>query len=250
MYEDGTFTETDLIVPVLYVLKKEEGLTPSEITNALLRFLVLTGKDAQINPDRNDSYFSQKVRNLLGSHTNNNMHMYVSREHHRYYLTNAGKQLIDNRLTELEELFSGNYSSNDVNKTISHLSDNDSTVVCIEDNSRNISEGKVTQKQVLGRTRSKELREKAIEYYRDENGRLKCIVCGFDFETHYGIHGRDYIEIHHEVPICAYTTEGKTEFLSEAINHVKPLCANCHRMVHRKPQNPLSIEELKKIYHQ
>ena len=27
---------------------------------------------------------------------------------------------------------------------------------------------------------------------------------------------------------------------------MKPLCANCHRMIHRQ-KNPLSIEELKRI---
>ena len=31
------------------------------------------------------------------------------------------------------------------------------------------------------------------------------------------------------------------------IKNVKPLCANCHRMIHRNPIKPITIEELKEI---
>lgn len=70
-----------------------------------------------------------------------------------------------------------------------------------------------------------------------------CEGCGFDFEDAYGERGKDYIEIHHAVP------------LSKPDESVNPnpardfvvLCSNCHRMVHRKKDETLSLEELRKL---
>ena len=59
--------------------------------------------------------------------------------------------------------------------------------------------------------------------------------------------GKGFIEIHHEKPICQYDENGTEVFISEAIKYVKPLCANCHRMIHRKKNNPITIDELKNI---
>lgn len=58
-----------------------------------------------------------------------------------------------------------------------------------------------------------------------------CQACGFDFETHYGELGRDYIEAHHLRPLSdleegkPITFDVKTDFAV--------LCANCHRMIHK-----------------
>jgi 5-methylcytosine-specific restriction protein A len=52
-------------------------------------------------------------------------------------------------------------------------------------------------------------------------------VCAFDFEAAYGGRGREYIEVHHTLPLHA-SGETKTK-LSDLVL----LCANCHRMVHR-----------------
>lgn len=90
------------------------------------------------------------------------------------------------------------------------------------------------------------MRDAAIEYY-SKQGMVRCEVCGFSFEEKYGEIGKDYIEIHHEKPICEYDVEGNTQFISEAVKNVKPLCANCHRMIHRNSLKPITIEELKQI---
>jgi predicted HNH restriction endonuclease len=66
-----------------------------------------------------------------------------------------------------------------------------------------------------------------------------CEVCGFDFEKTYGTHGEGFIEMHHLYPIASGTRSTKLE-------DVRPVCANCHRMLHRGPKL-LSIEELKDI---
>lgn len=67
-----------------------------------------------------------------------------------------------------------------------------------------------------------------------------CTVCGMSFEDKYGKIGRNFIEIHHLIPISTYKTQTKINPLTDLI----PLCSNCHAIIHKK-QPPYSIEELK-----
>jgi len=39
--------------------------------------------------------------------------------------------------------------------------------------------------------------------------------------------------------------DGFESYIDEAIKKVKPVCPNCHRMIHRDVKKPLSISELK-----
>ena len=69
-----------------------------------------------------------------------------------------------------------------------------------------------------------------------------CQVCGFNFESNYGELGRHFIEAHHLTPLHQYTESGTV-----ALNATKDfavLCANCHRMVHRKRSRTLSVADL------
>lgn len=67
----------------------------------------------------------------------------------------------------------------------------------------------------------------------------KCTVCKFDFGKTFGIHGAGFIEVHHLEPIA----NGKRK---TTIEDVRPVCSNCHRMIHRGNEL-LSIKDLKKI---
>lgn len=69
-----------------------------------------------------------------------------------------------------------------------------------------------------------------------------CIVCAFDFGRTYGDHGKDFIHVHHLTPI----SEVGMEYLVDPINDLRPVCPNCHAMLHRGPKT-LSIEELKSL---
>ncbi|MES3091908.1 HNH endonuclease [Sphingomonas aerolata] len=69
-------------------------------------------------------------------------------------------------------------------------------------------------------------------------GALACEVCGFDFEAAYGGLGAGYIEVHHTKPVHMLTPGTKTKLADLAL-----LCANCHRMMHRK-QSPIDLELL------
>ena len=92
-------------------------------------------------------------------------------------------------------------------------------------------------------------KKRLVSYYeRKQNLRAKailihgttCKVCQFNFKDNYGEHGEDYIEVHHLVPI--HTLDKLTKVNPETDMVV--LCANCHRMIHRKKYSPLSIEDL------
>ena len=58
--------------------------------------------------------------------------------------------------------------------------------------------------------------------------RLKCEVCGFDFEQRYGSIGHGFAEVHHKDPLASSTGRRRVGLKQVAI-----VCSNCHRMLHR-----------------
>jgi 5-methylcytosine-specific restriction protein A len=68
-----------------------------------------------------------------------------------------------------------------------------------------------------------------------------CVVCGFSFEKTYGERGRDYIHVHHLDPLAR--AGGEVEVDPE--RDLRPVCANCHAMIHRG-LDMLTLEELKR----
>jgi 5-methylcytosine-specific restriction protein A len=71
-----------------------------------------------------------------------------------------------------------------------------------------------------------------------EAGVLACEVCGFDFKAVYGALGEGYIEVHHTKAVHTLGPGSRTSLTDLAL-----LCANCHRMAHRK-RLPLSLAEI------
>ncbi|WP_296311004.1 HNH endonuclease [Winogradskyella sp. UBA3174] len=71
---------------------------------------------------------------------------------------------------------------------------------------------------------------------------LKCSACGFNFQNFYGDWGKGFIEVHHIQPLSE--NKGK-EIETNPKTDLEVLCANCHRMVHRKKGITLSLQELK-----
>src|SRR5688572_16362568 len=62
-------TEPDLILPALYVIQRQPGITTGELIQELRAIFKPTGEDAEILHGRNDDKFSQIVRNLVSHHT-------------------------------------------------------------------------------------------------------------------------------------------------------------------------------------
>lgn len=66
-----------------------------------------------------------------------------------------------------------------------------------------------------------------------------CMVCGINFEKVYGEIGRDFIHVHHLAPIH----EATGEYTVDPIRDLRPVCPNCHAMIHKK-NPPYSLEEI------
>lgn len=94
------------------------------------------------------------------------------------------------------------------------------------------------QKVVISRRieRNKKLRNEAIKIHK-----VNCQVCGFNFEENYGEIGKDFIEVHHIVPL----SKDYNPKMTNPKTDLNVLCSNCHRMVHRKKNITLTIGELK-----
>ncbi len=85
--------------------------------------------------------------------------------------------------------------------------------------------------------RSSKNRERAIEIHG-----TVCEVCEFDFDEFYGKNYADgYIQIHHLKPLSGY--EGEVDPKTD----LRPLCANCHAMAHRRRDTVTSIKELRAL---
>jgi 5-methylcytosine-specific restriction protein A len=102
----------------------------------------------------------------------------------------------------------------------------------------NHSEGRVIQYYTSKYERSAANRTAAIK----KNG-IKCMACGFDFEEVYGELGRNFIEVHHIKPLYSLDEEVVIDPATDLVC----LCSNCHRMIHRKRDSILSLEDLIKI---
>jgi hypothetical protein len=98
------YSEPDLILPTLAFLDQEPaGLTTSELIALLTEALRPQGRDAQILAGRRDTYFSQKVRNLLGSHhrlSDLGLATY-DRDQHRHVITPAGVAYLEQQRGQL-----------------------------------------------------------------------------------------------------------------------------------------------------
>lgn len=99
-------------------------------------------------------------------------------------------------------------------------------------------EGAIKERIHKSKERNSTLMSVAKGAFKLKHGRIFCQVCGFDFETNYGKVGMDFIEGHHTIPVESMPPDYKTK-----PEEIAMLCANCHRMVHRK-RPWLSMAEL------
>jgi len=87
-------------------------------------------------------------------------------------------------------------------------------------------------------------------YERDSSNRSACIkiygaicvVCGFDFAKKYGDIGNGFIHVHHLTPLFEAGRKHKVNPKKD----LRPVCPNCHEMLHRRTP-PFTIDELRKF---
>jgi putative restriction endonuclease len=118
------------------------------------------------------------------------------------------------------------------------------------DDSNSIDSEQEFETKVVG-TEGKKITYYGVRYERCPKLRLqaiaihglRCKACDFDFEKAYGTHAKGFIHVHHVKPISEF---GEDQIVDPATDLIT-LCANCHAVVHRKPEQLLSIEQLKSL---
>ncbi|MEH0673091.1 HNH endonuclease [Vibrio owensii] len=99
----------------------------------------------------------------------------------------------------------------------------------------NLFEGAKKTVTVNAYERNPKARQKCIDKWG-----LNCSVCSFHFQLVYGEIGKGYIHVHHVKPL----SEIGEEYEVDPEKDLRPVCSNCHAMLHRE-KPALSIEELK-----
>lgn len=92
-------------------------------------------------------------------------------------------------------------------------------------------EGRLKERLHLRRERNSAVVKLAKELAMKCDGRLSCACCGFDFGHTYGEYAANYIEAHHLTPLAALQ-DG--EVVRTNVKDIALVCANCHRMLHRR----------------
>jgi len=108
----------------------------------------------------------------------------------------------------------------------------------IED--KNLFEGAKKQITVNAYERSSQARKECIEHYG-----TKCSICNFDFEKNFGDIGKGFIHVHHVKPL----SEINEQYKINPIEDLRPVCPNCHAMLHKKIP-AYSIEEIRNFIDQ
>lgn len=99
------------------------------------------------------------------------------------------------------------------------------------------TEGAMRQITVNAYERDPEARQLCIEHHG-----WRCAVCKFDFEERYGELGRGFIHVHHLKPL----SETQRPHEISPIDDLRPVCPNCHAMLHRPPE-VMAIETLETL---
>ncbi len=232
-------SEPELIVPALIILKgRPQGLTTTQLIKSLRNKVKPTGHDIEIIGGRSDDYFSQKVRNLTGSHRTLYAKGLATYDESTGIskITPEGVLYVDRTEPIFRALKRQGFSPRQIEREAREDYEN----VVVE-------EGALEVVSVKHRERSQKLRKAKVKELMEQEGTLSCKACGFDFSKAYGSHGKNYIEIHHLKPVHEMEISGAKTQLDEALKKVVPLCSNCHRMMHRTPAQVLSVTELKTL---
>ncbi len=71
---------------------------------------------------------------------------------------------------------------------------------------------------------------------------VDCFICGFNFNSVYGDAGDGFIHVHHLKPL----SEVGEKYELDPVEDLRPVCPNCHAMIHRRIP-AYTIEEMKEL---
>lgn len=105
-------------------------------------------------------------------------------------------------------------------------------------NSATLPEGVKKTIEVNVFERNPTARKRCVRHYG-----AKCTICGFDFGLVYGPRGKGFIHVHHLVPM----SQIEADYRVNPITDLRPVCPNCHAMIHRNPKQVSTCEEISKL---
>lgn len=94
----------------------------------------------------------------------------------------------------------------------------------LSDDEEELREGQKIEVRVNKYERNLIARRKCL----DSHG-YTCTVCGFNFEEVYGGIGKDFIHVHHLIPLSKIDHT----YIVNPVKDLIPLCPNCHAMIHK-----------------
>lgn len=106
-----------------------------------------------------------------------------------------------------------------------------------EEEEKNFLEGKAESIFINRYERDKNARQKCLEHYG-----YNCFVCGTKLSDLYGEVANKFIHVHHIIELSAI----KKEYIVDPINDLRPLCPNCHAIIHRRTP-AFSINDVKNM---
>jgi len=106
------------------------------------------------------------------------------------------------------------------------------------DENQKISEGARKQVVIDIRERNSAARNICLKHWG-----TACVVCGIDFGVVYGSDFHGKIHVHHLNPLCTYDDEHDIN----PIDDLRPVCPNCHMIMHCRKDSPYDVDETKAL---
>ena len=222
--EKTCYTENELVLPALSLIAQySQGVNTTDLIGGLTRLLRPRGYDSRVLHGRQDTHFSQKVRNLKSHNKLTRLGVAVYSGGGVWTLTDMGRTFVQANQAALVELIRQGFSRHTMQG--SHRIDYSHLV---------IEEGGLHAATGVQRERSERLKRYAVEAFLAANGQLACEACQFDFERGYDRVGQGFIELHHLRPLYLSPRCGTKQTLAAAASAARLVCANCHRVLHRR----------------
>ena len=124
---------------------------------------------------------------------------------------------------------------NKILSLIGNLESNVAEVYPEEHDTLELLEGKQIKTVTNRYERNPIARKLCLDHYG-----YNCSVCNFNFYEVYGEIGKEFIHVHHLTEI----SQIGEQYMVNPVDDLRPVCANCHSMLHRR-KPAYSIEELK-----
>ena len=137
-------------------------------------------------------------------------------------------QALERRLEDEDQRFNADTSESDSTPSPSApLPTSSSPSPELAEDTASSLEGRLIESWSTRRERDPDNRARCLAIHKE----ARCAVCEMNFLEEYGEIGRDFIHVHHEHPLGA--SNDNTGDIHDPENAMKPVCPNCHAMLHR-----------------